>query len=183
MKIHTGSVPRCIWNLKGMKFSGRWLTNGFGPEAHVTGGDIFTYVPGHLWPPVVSRNQFQHLPSSGMPSKLGVMTKGQNPVAKFSSGNIDFASIIEQAILEGPFQRPYGFGQRLFQFLDHCYDYLFLVFHFHSASDLLQDILQLLAVLLKPLLQTSSEWVRSNSGCPPYRIHGQISDSMHLVCL
>ena len=41
-----------------MKFSRRWLMNGFGPEAHVASGDIFTDVPGHLWPPVVSRNQF-----------------------------------------------------------------------------------------------------------------------------
>ena len=57
-EIHTGGVPRCIWDWKGMKFSGRWLTNGFGLEAHVTGGDIFTNVPGHLQPPVISRNQF-----------------------------------------------------------------------------------------------------------------------------
>ena len=57
-EIHTGSVLRCIRNWKGMKFSGRWLMNGFGPEAHVTGEDIFTDVPGHLRPPVVSRNQF-----------------------------------------------------------------------------------------------------------------------------
>ena len=56
--------------------------NGFGPEAHVAGGDIFTSVPGHLWPPVVSRNQFHCLPSSGMPSELGVMTKGQNPAVR-----------------------------------------------------------------------------------------------------
>ena len=54
----SGSVPRCIWNWKGMKFSRRWLTNGFGLEAHVAGGDIFTNVPGHLQPPVISRNQF-----------------------------------------------------------------------------------------------------------------------------
>ena len=38
-EIDTGSVPRCIQNWKGMKFSERWLTNGFGLEAHVTVGN------------------------------------------------------------------------------------------------------------------------------------------------
>ena len=55
-EIDVGSVPGCIQNWKGVKFSGRQLTNGFSPKAHVAGGDIFAYVSGHLWPPVVSRD-------------------------------------------------------------------------------------------------------------------------------
>ena len=69
--------------------------NGFSPEAHVTSGDIPAYVPGHLWPPVISGDQFQCLPSSGMSSKFGVMTGGQDLVTEFGSRDIDFASMIK----------------------------------------------------------------------------------------
>ena len=69
--------------------------NGFSLEAHVASRDIPAYVPGHLWPPVVSGDQFQCFPSSRMSSEFGVMTKGQDPATKLGSRNVDFASIIK----------------------------------------------------------------------------------------
>ena len=100
-EVNTGCVPGCIWDWKGMEFSEGQQMNGFSLEAHIAGGDIFAYVPGHLQPPVIYGDQFQCLPSSRMSSKFGVVTKGQNLTVKLGSGNVDFASVIKQTVLQG----------------------------------------------------------------------------------
>ena len=57
-KINANSVPGRIRNWEGVKFSEGWQVNGFSPKTHVAGRDVFAYIPGHLWPPIVSRDQF-----------------------------------------------------------------------------------------------------------------------------
>ena len=74
-KIDANSVPGHIWDWEGVKFSKGWRANGFSPKTHDTGRDIFAYIPGHLWSPIVSRDQFQGFPPSGVPSKFGVVTE------------------------------------------------------------------------------------------------------------
>ena len=86
-----------------MEFPKRLTTLELGSDAHVTGSSVLTNEPRHLWPPVVSRNQFQSLEPSWVSSNEGVMVLLYNaPAEIFVIRNIDLASENKQTIVVRP---------------------------------------------------------------------------------
>ena len=52
-KVNANGIPRCVRNWERVQLSGWQLTNRLSLETHIAGGDIFAYVPRHLWPPII----------------------------------------------------------------------------------------------------------------------------------
>jgi hypothetical protein len=52
--------------------------------AKITGLDVLTYVAGHLWPPVVARDQFQCFETTWVASDVSVMMLLDDPLAKLA---------------------------------------------------------------------------------------------------
>src|SRR3981189_1350032 len=50
----------------------------------IAGLDVLTYVAGHLWPPVVARDQFQGFETTWVASDVSVMVLLNNPSAKLA---------------------------------------------------------------------------------------------------
>src|SRR3981189_3928416 len=52
--------------------------------AKIAGLDVLTYVAGHLWPPVVARDQFQGFETTWVACDVSVMMLLDNPSAKLA---------------------------------------------------------------------------------------------------
>src|SRR3981189_1396742 len=52
--------------------------------AKIAGLDVLTYVAGHLWPPVVARDQFQCFETTWVAHDVSVMMLLYNPSAKLT---------------------------------------------------------------------------------------------------
>ena len=105
-EVHADRLPGCRWYGKGVQLSNWEVSLSFGVETEVAGGDILAYVPRHLWPPVISRHQFQCLPPSGMSSYLSVMAKCYGPLSQIQVvGHVDLSAEVQYTVGEGPFCR------------------------------------------------------------------------------
>jgi len=60
-EVHTKHVPLQVQDPERVQFAYWSLPYWFCPNAEVTGADVLSNVPRHLWPPVVPRDQFQCL--------------------------------------------------------------------------------------------------------------------------
>src|SRR6202789_3024080 len=56
-EVHAYSVPWSVGDREGTELSDGLVPLGFGLDTHVAGRGVFPDIPGHLWPPIVSRNQ------------------------------------------------------------------------------------------------------------------------------
>src|SRR5271168_744942 len=111
-----------------MKFTGRWLSDHLGTQAHVTGRNIFADVSGHLGPPIVARDQLQRFPPSTMSSNFGVMAEGNNPTSKVCEvRDIDLTVEVQKTLGLGPLCRLDGMSRGLPEFLDRFCHRLFLL--------------------------------------------------------
>ena len=138
---------------------------------------VETYLPGHMWPPVIPWNEFQSLPSARMPCKFGVMTEGRDFATKVRSRDIDLVSVVQQTVLHWPLRGFHRFSWRFLELLNCLHHYLFLILVFHPSLDFPKMLFSSPAPLLKPILRTILGWVVSSAGYPLHPTHGQISDS------
>src|SRR5271169_1888440 len=65
-KIDTDRIPSLFRRLHRMKLAHWWLSNRFCPLACVTSFDVNSDISRHLWPPVISRYEFERFPSTRM---------------------------------------------------------------------------------------------------------------------
>src|ERR1700678_3170976 len=55
-EVHTNDVPRRIRNWQRMEFSYWLLAEWLCAETHVASGSVFADIPGHLGPPIITRD-------------------------------------------------------------------------------------------------------------------------------
>jgi hypothetical protein len=71
----------------------------FGLETKIASSSVLSNVPRHVRPPVVSGDEFECLPPSGMSSNVAIVVKGHDLPSDVSSrGNIDLAMEIEYSV-------------------------------------------------------------------------------------
>src|SRR3981189_3562905 len=76
--------------------------------AKIAGLDVLTYVAGHLWPPVVARDQFQCFETTWVASDVSVMMLLDDPSAKLAVlRNIRLSSKHHQPLRLRPLSPPH----------------------------------------------------------------------------
>jgi len=74
-EVYTKHVPLRVWDPERVQFAYQSLPYWFCPNAEVTGANVLSNVPRHLRLPVVSGDQLQCFPASGVFSDLCIMAQ------------------------------------------------------------------------------------------------------------
>jgi len=77
-------------------------------------GNIHTYVPQHIRPPVASGDELQGFEAAWVSSHLGVVAERDYPAAEVRSvQDVHATAVVEEAVAFRPFRGSEGVGGRL----------------------------------------------------------------------
>ncbi len=98
-EVYTDGVPSCLGCRQWLQVAGRKSFVNFRPHTEVAGRRVLTYVPQHLWPPVVAADKFKGLPSPGVSSYSAVVAESHDlPTDVGGWRNVDLPSEVEYSI-------------------------------------------------------------------------------------
>src|SRR3981189_3613409 len=116
--------------------------------AKIAGLDVLTYVAGHLWPPVVARDQFQCFETTWVARDVSVMMLLNNPSAKLVVyRHVNLSSKHHQPLRLRPLCTPYHPSPSIPLKFARCFRYRLLLLIVSQAAPNVPENLALWADL------------------------------------